>query len=221
MQQTEQQVQDYFERCAGRFDSFYREEEKRSTFQQLAHVVFRKPGLLRRFRHTIDALGDVQGKKILDVGCGSGLYSIYFAKAGADVTGIDFSANMISLAENNARAEGCTARFLHQDLLSFTPDTTYDNVLLIGVFDYVREEDRPQYLAKAAALAGQKVVATFPKRFTPQMPIRYYWLKRQNCPVYFYTSKQVEALGQGQGLSVRFHNSGPIWTVEFGKAPAA
>ena len=221
MQQTEHQVQDYFEQCAERFDSFYREEEKRSAFQQLAHVVFRKPGLKRRFQATIDALGDVNGKKILDVGCGSGLYAIYLAKAGADVTGIDFSSNMIALAENNARAEGVGARFMHQDFLSFEPGTHFDHVLLIGVFDYVREQDRPTYLARAASFAGQKVIAMFPKLYTPQVPIRYLWLRRQSCPVYFYTGKQVEALGRGQGLTVRFHDCGPIWTVEFGKAPAA
>jgi SAM-dependent methyltransferase len=221
MQQTEQQVRDYFEKCAGRFDSFYREEEKRSLFQHLAHVVFRKPGLVRRFQAAIDALGDVRGKTILDVGCGSGLYAIYFAQHGADVTGLDFSANMIELAERNAREEGCSVRFLHQDFLTFAPETRFDHALLIGVFDYVREEGRGQYLARAASLAGQKVVATFPKRFTPQMPIRYIWLKRQNCPVYFYTAKEVEALGHGQGLRVRFHDCGPIWAVEFERAPAA
>jgi 2-polyprenyl-3-methyl-5-hydroxy-6-metoxy-1,4-benzoquinol methylase len=221
MQQTAQQVRDYFEQCADRFDSFYRDEEKRSLFQHLAHVVFRKPGLVRRFRATADVLGDVCGKRILDVGCGSGLYAIYFARHGADVTGLDFSANMIALAERNAREQGCAARFLHQDFLTFTPEGRFDHVLLIGVFDYVRPEERAQYLARAAAVADGKIVATFPKRFTPQMPIRYLWLKRQNCPVYFYRAKEVEALGRGLGLRVRFHDCGPIWAVEFDKAPAA
>jgi 2-polyprenyl-3-methyl-5-hydroxy-6-metoxy-1,4-benzoquinol methylase len=221
MQQTGQQVQNYFERCAERFDSFYREEEKRNLFQQAAHVVFRKPGLVRRFQATIDALGDVKGKSILDVGCGSGLYAIYFAQRGADVTGLDFSANMIELAERNARDEGCAIPFLLQDFLSYNPGRLFDDLLMIGVFDYVPEENRATYLEKAAGLAREKVVATFPKRFTPQMPIRYYWLKKQNCPVYFYRAKQVEALGARFGLQVRFHDCGPIWAVEFVKAPAA
>jgi 2-polyprenyl-3-methyl-5-hydroxy-6-metoxy-1,4-benzoquinol methylase len=217
MQQTEQQVKDYFEKCAGRFDSFYREEEKRTPFQQLAHVVFRKPGLLRRFQSTIDALGDVRGKTILDVGCGSGLYSIYFARAGADVTGIDFSENMIALAEKNARDEKITAKFMHQDLLTFNTDQRFDHLLMIGVFDYVREADRATYLSKAASLAKHKIVATFPKLYTPQTPIRYIWLKRQDCPVYFYTSAQIRTLGRAAGLDVRFHDCGPIWAIEFNK----
>jgi 2-polyprenyl-3-methyl-5-hydroxy-6-metoxy-1,4-benzoquinol methylase len=217
MQQTEQQVKDYFEKCAGRFDSFYREEEKRTPFQQLAHVVFRKPGLLRRFQSTIQVLGDVRGKQILDVGCGSGLYAIYFARAGAEVTGIDFSSNMIALADKNAHDEGISAKFLHQDLLTFESEQKFDHLLMIGVFDYVRESDRQRYLAKAASLAKSKIVATFPKLYTPQTPIRYVWLKRQDCPVYFYTSGQVQALGRSVGLDVRFHDCGPIWAIEFEK----
>jgi SAM-dependent methyltransferase len=221
MQETKLPVRDYFERCAGRFDSFYREEEKRTLFQQMAHVVFRKPGLVRRFQATIEALGDVRGKTVLDVGCGSGLYAIYFAQRGAEVTGLDFSANMIELAERNAKDEGCTIRFLHQDFLTYQPEGAFDHLLFIGVFDYVREEDRPKYLEKAVPLAREKIVATFPKRFTPQTPIRYFWLKNQNCPVYFYRAKEIEALGGRFGLEARFHDCGPIWAVEFVKAPGS
>jgi len=215
--QEQQQVKDYFERCAGRFDSFYREEEKRTPFQQLAHVVFRKPGLLRRFQATIDALGDVRGKKILDVGCGSGLYSIYFARAGAEVAGIDFSENMIALAEKNSKDEGVKATFQHHNFLTYTPPGHVDHVLMIGVFDYVPSAERAQYLSKAASVADGKIVATFPKLFTPQTPIRYYWLKQQDCPVYFYTSRQIEALAASCGLRARFHDCGPIWAIEFEK----
>jgi SAM-dependent methyltransferase len=216
--QVEQPVQDYFNKCAERFDSFYREEEKRTAFQQLAHVVFRKPGLVRRFQETIKALGNVEGKSILDIGCGSGLYSIYFAQRGANVTGVDFSSRMIELAERNAKDQSCSSvRFLNRDFLSFQSDEKFDHLLFIGVFDYVKEDDRRTYLSKGAELAGDKIVATFPKLFTPQMPIRYYWLKQQDCPVYFYTRGQIESLAAACGLRPTFHDCGPIWAIEFQK----
>lgn len=43
-------------------------------------------------------------KTILDVGCGSGLHSLYFAKKGFKVTGIDFSREMIKQAKINCKS---------------------------------------------------------------------------------------------------------------------
>ena len=210
-------VREYFERCADRFDGFYR-EERRGLFQQLAHVVFRKPGLARRFRATIDILGDVRGKRILDAGCGSGIYAIYLSRQGASVTGLDFSSSMLALAERNARAENCAVRFLAGDFLELEIEPGYDHLLLIGIFDYVPKDRRRAYLEKAAGITRQKIVATFPKRYSLlQTPIRYFWLKRQNCPVYFYTRSQIRTLAGQSGLTAKFHNCGPIWTVALTK----
>lgn len=210
------QVRAYFERCADRFDGFYR-EERRSLFERAAHVVFRKPGLVRRFEATARILGDVSGKRILDVGCGSGIYAVYFAKQGAEVTGVDFSTPMLALAERNAGAEGVRIRLVPGDFLQLRLDPGFDDALMIGVFDYAAEADRLAYLEKAAPLVQQRIVATFPKRYTPQTPIRYQWLKNQNCPVYFYTKREIKALARQAGLSETFHNCGPIWTVAFTK----
>lgn len=212
-------VKEYFDRCADRFDGFYR-EERRGLLQQAAHDVFRKPGLVRRFQATADLLGDVRDKSILDVGCGSGIYSVYFARQGARVTGLDFSPNMLSHARKNAAEEGCAVDFASGDFLGFKEDRRFDYMLFIGVFDYVKEADLPAYFGKAARIAREKIVATFPKRYAPQSLIRYFWLRRQDCPVYFYTRKQVEDVGKRFDLSVRFTDCGPIWTVVFSKKPA-
>lgn len=50
-------------------------------------------------------LGDVNKKKILDAGCGNGYLSVKMAKAGAYVTGVDVSENMILYANEKARKE--------------------------------------------------------------------------------------------------------------------
>lgn len=212
-------VKEYFERCADRFDGFYR-EERRGILQQAAHAIFRKPGLVRRFQATMDILGDVRGKSILDVGCGSGIYSVYLARRGAMVTGLDFSSSMLSLASRNAAEEGCTVDFSSGDFLEFAENRRFDHLLFIGVFDYVKEEDVPAYMEKAARIADDKIVATFPKRYAPQSLIRYLWLKRQDCPVYYYTRKQIENMGKRFDLSARYYDCGPIWTVAFTKMPA-
>jgi ubiquinone/menaquinone biosynthesis C-methylase UbiE len=215
MRPERDQVKDYFERCADRFDGFYKEGH-RSLFQHLAHVVFRKPGLARRFQATVDILGDVRGKAILDVGCGSGIYAVYFARKGAEVTGVDFSGGMLALARKNAGDENCEVHLIHDDFLRHPLNARFDHTLFIGVFDYVKKSDLLSYFEKALRVTGQKIVATFPKRYTLlQTPIRSLWLRRQGCPVYFYTRRQIRAIAKELGLSLKFHNCGPIWTVEF------
>lgn len=211
-------VRAYFERCADRFDGFYR-DEKRAPFDRLAHAVFRRPGLARRFKATARILGDVAGAKILDVGCGSGIYAVYFAKRGAEVTGIDFSDPMLDLARRNAEEEGCRIRFIRGDFLRQALEPGYDHVLMIGIFDYVEAKDRPTYLERASPLFSRTIVATFPKRYTPQTPIRYLWLRNQGCPVHFCTGREIHALARDAGLGAKLHNCGPIWTVSFTKPP--
>jgi len=46
----------------------------------------------------IEAIGSLSGKKALDVGCGTGRLSRFFANRGATVVGIDFSTKAISIA---------------------------------------------------------------------------------------------------------------------------
>ncbi len=49
---------------------------------------------------------DIAGKRILDVGCGGGILSEAMAKAGAEVTGIDMSEELIDVAELHSLETG-------------------------------------------------------------------------------------------------------------------
>ena len=48
------------------------------------------------------AAGELNGKQILDVGCGTGLLSVKLARKGANVTAIDLSSDMLAVAEKRA-----------------------------------------------------------------------------------------------------------------------
>src|SRR5437667_2822693 len=98
-------IKRYFERKAADFDSYYR-EPSHGLVAKVGHVVFRKPGLVRRFKATIDLLGDVRGLRILDVGCCSGPYAVYLWRKGGRVTGIDLAVAMIERAQAAALEAG-------------------------------------------------------------------------------------------------------------------
>ena len=73
-------------------------------------------------------LGEVQGKAVLDAGCGEGFLARILAARGARVTGIDLSPRLIALARQHATAEGIAYHVA--DLSQPLPD-------LAGAFDLI------------------------------------------------------------------------------------
>lgn len=61
-------------------------------------------------------LGNVRGKKILEIGCGGGQCSIAFAKRGAIATGIDFSKEQIKYARELAGENKVGVNFIQGNL---------------------------------------------------------------------------------------------------------
>ncbi|MFI5289590.1 MAG: methyltransferase domain-containing protein [Polyangia bacterium] len=75
----------------------------------LAWRRYSSPGLRRRFARELRLrqLGDLRGKRILDVGCGEGTDSVLLAKLGAqEVVGIDISPRAIELARRRSLING-------------------------------------------------------------------------------------------------------------------
>ena len=57
-----------------------------------------------------EVLGDVRGKRLLDVGCGLGENSLLFARWGAQVTGVDVSGASLAVARQRAAEFGLSER---------------------------------------------------------------------------------------------------------------
>lgn len=66
-----------------------------------------------------EAIGDVAGLEVLDLGCGTGRHSLWLASAGATVTGVDFSEGMLEEARGKPGADA--VRFLAHDLHQALP----------------------------------------------------------------------------------------------------
>jgi ubiquinone/menaquinone biosynthesis C-methylase UbiE len=81
------------------------------------------------------AVGNVNGKIILDIGCGAGVHASQYLKKGARVFGIDISKTMIELAK--ARCKGADFRVASMNKLPFK-DSSFDIVtgsLVVGYAD--------------------------------------------------------------------------------------
>lgn len=86
----------------------------------------------------IEILGkNVNAGSVLEVGCGRGSLSAYFADAGWECTLLDLSANAIELAEVAFAKTGFTAQFDVGDCLSLPyGDNEYDVVFSIGLLEH-------------------------------------------------------------------------------------
>lgn len=71
------------------------------------------------------------GDRVLDLGCGPGLYTAKIAVRGLHVTGIDYSHRSIDYAREFAAGHGMTIDYRYQDYLTLDEPPVYDTVLLI------------------------------------------------------------------------------------------
>ena len=91
----------------------------------------RRIGEIDRIVDWLDGQLDFDGKRVIDLGCGPGLYARRMAERGARVTGVDFSANSIAYA----RGQGGDVDYLEADYLEDPLPGGFD-VATIIYYDY-------------------------------------------------------------------------------------
>ncbi len=86
----------------------------------------------------IDLLGSIEGSRVLDVGCGPGIYARDLALRGASVTALDSAPAMLEAALAEAAEAGVTVETAAGDAndLPFA-DGTFDAAVLVQVIEYV------------------------------------------------------------------------------------
>lgn len=112
----------------------------------------------------VDALGDLNGRRVLDVGCGTGRFTRELAALGARVTGIDKSETMLGVARATQRAGGIRPAYVCGDANVAIPEQSYDAITAFYVLQYL---DVPAFCRRAfSALVpeGKLVLASFPHR---------------------------------------------------------
>jgi cyclopropane fatty-acyl-phospholipid synthase-like methyltransferase len=73
-----------------------------------------------------------QSGRALDVGCGAGVFSVWLAEQGMDVTGVDLFPEAIAMARERAAATGADVAFITADLFTYTPQHPFDLVFDSG-----------------------------------------------------------------------------------------
>jgi 2-polyprenyl-3-methyl-5-hydroxy-6-metoxy-1,4-benzoquinol methylase len=176
--------------------------------------VFRK-AVFERYETTMTESGDVRDKSVLDIGCGSGIYSVELARRGARrVLGLDFSEPMLAIARTSAGKFGVAdqVEFVRDEFLAHDfGSERFDVSIAMGIFDYL-EHPEP-FLAKMSKLTRGTLLASFPKfssvRGTARR-LRYRLTGRGD--VYYYSPERVRQLAASAGLSrhrlVHIHPSG-------------
>ena len=103
----------------------------------------------RSVKWLIETLGLKDGAPILDLGCGPGLYASRFARAGLQVTGVDYSQRSIDYATNYATKNKLNITYRYQNYLELNDENQYDAALLIyGDFCPLNPEQRTTLLTE-------------------------------------------------------------------------
>jgi 2-polyprenyl-3-methyl-5-hydroxy-6-metoxy-1,4-benzoquinol methylase len=194
-------VRERFERDAEGFDAIYRLE--RSPFWRRFNTTFRK-AIFERFQIAFEQAGDVSGKAVLDIGCGSGVYSVEFARRGArKVVGLDFSSAMLEIARQESLRQGTQGRceFVRVNFLEWQPAEAFDVAIAMGVFDYLPDPlTFLRRMASATSTSG-RVIASFPGHSLLRKPLRRLRYKLAGKgDVYYYTLDDVKRLAEESGL---------------------
>ena len=108
---------------------------------------------------TLVAEGDLLGRRVLDVGCGTGRLSAALAERGAKVWGVDPSPEMLAQAR---RAAGPSVGFREAaaEALPFR-DGWFERAVLLLVVHLVDRRRALAEVARVLAPGGRAVVATF------------------------------------------------------------
>ena len=81
-------------------------------------------------RFLVEQFADLPAGTVLDLACGEGRNAISLAENGWQITGVDFSPKGIEKAKQLAAARKVEGRWIVADATTWTPDQTYDAVIL-------------------------------------------------------------------------------------------
>ena len=123
-------------------------------------------------RYITQRLGKMRGKRLLDMGCGLGEASVYFALQGADVTSADLSQGMLDATSRLAQANGVSVaqHLASADDMQLPPDAKFDVIYAGNLLHHVDIE--PTITRMKSHLASGGIFVTWdPLAYNPAINV--------------------------------------------------
>lgn len=181
----------FFDSYARGFNAIY--GNKNNLLNNFINNIFRK-SMKIRFIKVIEGCEPVEGKSVMDIGCGPGHIGISLAKNGAGyVFGIDFASGMINLAKENAKLAGVEQRceFILGDFMQTNIENKFDYSIVMGVMDYIAEP--AEFIEKVLSVTMSKAFFSFPADggiLAWQRKLRY----EKRCDLFMYSAEELKKL---------------------------
>lgn len=131
------------------FHKGWRSEDK---FTPEAYKIDLQDHLINRLEHDrariipwLNAAGSLKGKKILEIGCGTGSSTVALAEQGADVTGIDLDADALKVAEERKKLYALDIKLEYMnaaDVHKNYPKGTFDFIIFFATIEHMIHEER-------------------------------------------------------------------------------
>ena len=120
-------------------------------------------------------LPSVQGKRVLDLGCGTGHFTFLLETLGpAALVGVDLSQAMLDIAAHKAREAHSIARFVHGDACAYQPGPPFDLVFSSTLTHYIPcLEPFFTHLYDLLAESGACVLSVMHPVYSAQYPARH------------------------------------------------
>ncbi|NJE10432.1 class I SAM-dependent methyltransferase [Thermococcus sp. MAR1] len=189
---------EYFDRIAGRYDDWYRTKTGMYVDRIEKWLVF--------------SMLQSKSGKALDLGCGTGNYTLELKKRGFDVIGLDASEGMLGVA----RSKGLSC--IKGDAYSLPfPDESFDLVLSVTMFEFLHEPEKAvAEINRVLKPGGEVLIATMNGRSAWFFFKRLKSLFVETAYRYarFYTPTELEGLLRNEGF-VDVESAGVIYFPSF------
>lgn len=127
----------------------YTNKEKRKIVQNdynaIANIYAKRYGKIDYCKTYIDEfVASLSGKDVLDVGCGAGQITDYLTQKGLNVTGLDFSQELLKIAKQNSP----NSKFILADICDYEQETKVDGIITKDTLFHLPNEDLIHVLQK-------------------------------------------------------------------------
>lgn len=138
----------------------------------------------------LNLIGDVNGKKVLELGCGGANCGIALAKQGAIVTCSDISEQQLVHAKNNAKIENVTIDFIESPMEKVEYENEFDIVISIAALMYIEEIDKVFKNVNKMLKKGGIFVFSLNDPTFYSVAAKYLWNDPINQQSYFYSGAE-------------------------------